>query len=100
MCWYQKPVLGIKTCTPCTLCKESKNIDSFPKSSGKDGRHVWCRTCLHKKYLSKRDKGRSEYITVQFYDFPEKIRKARKELKLTHREVADALGVTAQHAAR
>jgi hypothetical protein len=40
----------------CACCKEEKNIDCFNKEqTRKDGLGVYCRECLHDKYMANRD---------------------------------------------
>lgn len=60
----------------CTLCKETKNIEEFPKSSrSKDGYLPRCKTCANKRNNEYRESIKEEYNfkrRLKYKENPEK----------------------------
>lgn len=90
-CAYLGPVAGPKTCTKCS---ETKAEDDFPYSGGEGERSPWCRVCHHEGYVGRRDGERKNLLTLNFTDFPERVRRDRKSKGLTQVALGKLVGVT------
>jgi hypothetical protein len=74
----------------CTKCQKRKKIDKFSKNYRyKDKLEIYCKKCIHTKYLKNYKKNKEIYKrTSKLYrkNFSEKIKKYKKEYYIKNKE--------------
>lgn len=77
----------------CTKCDKEKNLDDFPKSSGRDGLSSWCRECHHQRYKGNRMKLDNERLEFAVVNPIAQLEQGMIEKGVSIRELAEAIGV-------